>query len=1102
MSTALPDADARTRIAEDTAATLFVEAGAGSGKTASLVARLRRLVVTDGVPLTSIAAVTFTEKAGAELRDRLRAELEEVGADEPGAASAAQALDDLDGAAIGTLHSFAQRVLAEHPVAARLPPLVEVADELSSAVAFEERWATTRRALLDDDALAEPLDLALAAGVTLENLRSLAKLFNGDWDLVADRVLTGDPPAPARLTGLDALVERAATLAERASDCSDASDKFLPSLLAFGDWGAALGGATDDRTRLALLLHAATLRTSYGRQASWGGKDALAGIKAECAALKDEAAAALQTVLDATLRVLSRWIAARVHADALARRDEGRLEFHDLLVLSRELLRHSADVCAALQHRYPRLLLDEFQDTDPIQVELAVRIAKGAASVGHAWEDVVVPPGSLFVVGDPKQSIYRFRRADVAMYLEAQRVLGAAAGAQVSLTTCFRTVAPVVDWVNATFGRLITHEPAAQPAYAALTAHREVGPGAGAPGVPGVTVLGAEGHADKPDAAELRTREARDVAAVVHRAVTEGWPVLDRRTGRWRAAELDDVAVLVPARTSLPYLEEAFDDARVPYRAESSSLVYQAQEVRDLLAAARAVADPSDQLSLVTALRSPLFGCGDDDLWTWRRGGGAFSVLAPAPDPEAEPARATHPVARGLAALRALHHASRWQPPSEVLAALVEQRRVLEVHADGPRARDAWRRIRFVVDQARAWSESEHGGLRAYLVWAAQQGQETSRVAEASLPETDARAVRIMTVHAAKGLEFPIVVLSGTTAAPQNRGGVRVLWPRDGGYAVSLRKNVTTGDFAAAAPVDEQMDERERRRLLYVATTRARDHLVVSLHRAAASTRRTSAYLLAGEGRAAEGASTWEPTDPGVLPAAGLTPPAPLPEWDPWHDQLERVRESTRRQWAVSASGLEGTEPVVVAAARDEDAADAGVEAGRAKGGVDVELPPWSKGRYGTAVGRAVHAVLQAVDLTTGASLVDAVTAQCTAEGVTDQAAVVEALARSALASDLVARAAARTHWREMYVGAVQDDGTVLEGYVDLVYAEDDGSLVVVDYKTDAVPAAALGARAAFYGPQLRAYANLLAASTGRVTAPPQLLFLHPGGAAHPVAVS
>jgi ATP-dependent helicase/nuclease subunit A len=1072
----LPDAAARQKITERTDLTLFVEAGAGSGKTRSLVDRICRLVLHDGVELRHVAAVTFTEKAGAELRDRLRAELEKhTTGDQAHRADAA--LEDLDGAAIGTLHSFAQRILGEHPIEAGLPPLLEVADELSSSVAFEERWAGMQQDLLDDDDIAETLLLGMAAGVELKHLRALAKLLNSDWDLVQERILPDNRPVSTALRGLDELMAQADALATRADECTDLDDKFLPSLPALAAWIPTLRDALDAGQQLEALRHAADLKFpgNRGSGPSWGG--ALDEIRTGCKQWQEDVAQVVRDVVDAALTVLARWLAHRVVDAARARAAEGRLEFHDLLVLSRELLRTRADVRESLQQRYRHLLLDEFQDTDPIQIELAVRIAGGRAAEQERWEDVVVPPGSLFVVGDPKQSIYRFRRADIAMYLRAQQVFGGA-GEPVSLTANFRTVEPIVDWVNDVFGRLIQFEEHQQPAYTPLDPRRRP-----AEGSPAVVVLGVEPHGGgRVPADDLRTWEAADVAGIVRRAVDEAWRVRDGEA--WRPAELDDIAILVPARTSLPFLETALDAAGIPYRAEASSLVYEAQEVRDLLAAARAIADPSDALSLVAALRSPLFGCGDDDLWTWKRDGGAFSVIAP---PDAE--RAEHPVARALVYLRGLHYDARWMAPSEVLTRLVIDRRMLELAAAGPRTRDAWRRLRFVVDQARAWSESEHGGLRAYLAWAHLQGAETSRVVEAALPETDARSVRIMTVHAAKGLEFPIVVMSGMTTAQKNQSGVRLRFLPDGSWAVAVRKGVTTGDFETAAALDEQMDEKERLRLLYVAATRARDHLVVSLHRGTSAKDRTSAALLAREGQAAAGAvEAWtvDPDDtpvPLVSPAdAGVSPR----DWAAWAAELEQVRMASRVPSAFSASGLEGTEPEV--------ASEAGLPGGSAKGGVDVELPPWSKGRYGTAIGRAVHGVLQSIDLATGAGLDDTVAAQCVAEGVEVHADVVTALVRSALASEPVQRAAVRQYWREMYVGTLQDDGTVLEGFVDLVYREDDGSLVIVDYKTDAIPAEAVAARTQYYAPQIRAYVHGITSATGHDAAP-VLIFLNPEAA-------
>jgi ATP-dependent helicase/nuclease subunit A len=1067
----LIDQAARARIRDDTASTLFVEAGAGSGKTSSLVHRVLTLVTVDRIPLSRIAAVTFTEKAGAELRDRLRTGLEEAGSraeadgDHELVDVVAQALDDLDAAAIGTLHSFAQRALAMFPIQAGLPPLIDVLDEVGSSVAFDTRWVAIRRELLDDDGMAEELLRALGSGISLDNLRSLARAFGNDWDLIAERVLA-HPREPFVRPKTDDLVRLSILLAERASECSDPDDKFLPRLAAVADWGQRLAAATTDGERFSALSDAEALKIGNGVTKKWQD---LPGIKAEVEALKADALRRRDLISEATVRPLARWIAERVSASAAERRAEGRLEFHDLLVLARDLLRRDAGVREQLQSVFSRLLLDEFQDTDPIQIELAVRIAGGRDASADDWRDVVVPPGSLFVVGDPKQSIYRFRRASIETYLDAQTRLGE----PVALTSNFRTVAPTLEWINDVFGRVIQESSNAQPAYRALDATRHTA-GSG----PAVVVLGATAHDDKPLASQLREREAHDAAATIALAIAEKWTV--HEGDGWRPVDFDDIAVLVPARTSLPFLEKAFEEFGIPYRAEASSLVYQASDIRDLMMAARAIADASDRMSLVAALRSPLFGCGDDDLWTYRRDGGSLAVTAPIPDD-----LTSHPVGTALAYLRKLARDAEWLSPAGVLERLTVDRRVLEVAEHRPRTRDVWRQLRFVIDQARAWSDQQHGGLRDYLGWAARQADDSSRVAESVLPETDARVVRVMTVHAAKGLEFPMVVLSGMSSQPMTSRGVRLLWTADG-YSVRLTRRMQTNDFAAAQPLDEQMDGLERRRLLYVAATRAEDHLVVSLHRREGSTVQTPAAILAAAG-GADGALHLDPT---ADPLAGLVvPPIDPPlAHGPWLETVTHAQAAAREIAARSASGLEGTDPEVVLAPE----AELVEAAGRQKGARGLDSPVWAKGRYGSAVGRAVHAVLQAVDLAEPAHVEELIAAQASAEGVGDLVEIVRGYVHSALGSSAVREASSLEHWKESFAGTTDSEG-VLEGFIDLIYRRPDGSLVVVDYKTDAVPDAAIPSRVAYYAPQIRAYGQMVEAATG-VQPDLRLVFLDASG--------
>ncbi|MCB0972694.1 MAG: UvrD-helicase domain-containing protein, partial [Acidimicrobiales bacterium] len=407
------------------------------------------------------------------------------------------------------------------------------------------------------------------------------------------------------------------------------------------------------------------------------------------------------------------------------------------------------EVRERLHHRYRALLLDEFQDTDPIQIEIAVRIAAADPSSPEAgtlpWAQVPVRPGHLFFVGDAKQSIYRFRRADISLFLEAADRYGDV-GDLVHLSTNFRTGGPIIDWVNHTFATLLAEPPdtdvpvPSQPAYVDLRARRDVPPQP--TGGPPVSVIGRAEAPRSASAADLRTAEAAQVAATIVRIRAEGWQVDDGRDPdtdeqRWRPARLGDVTVLVPARTSLPFLEDALDDAGIAYRAESSSLVYSSRAVRDLLMVLRAADDPTDHLAVVAALRSPLLACGDDDLFRHKvLQRGHWSHHAPQPD-TVEPG----PVAEGLAYLGELHRARHWSSPAELAERVARDRRLFELGFAEGRTRDTWRRLRFVIDQAREWGEATDGTLRQYLHWVARQSGDGARVAEAVLPETDDDAV-------------------------------------------------------------------------------------------------------------------------------------------------------------------------------------------------------------------------------------------------------------------------------------------------------------------------------------------------------------------------
>ena len=1115
------DEMARQTVANDLDRTLFVEAGAGTGKTTALVGRIVNLVLEGdaGIPLNQIAAITFTEAAAAELRERVRLmfEHELVAAHEVGnsvrAERCAVALADADIAAIQTLHGFAQRLLSEFPVEVGIPPRVEVIDEVRSQLAFEERWSGFLDRLYEDPNLEEFIVRAAILGVSLggRELRNVAHIFDDNWDRLRDIDASPVTPTPINFDGIREAIHQ---IEELESFCTDDEDKLLEKIRGARQAFTRFKNAASDHERLRVTRALPSVGGRIGKAPNW--TISVDEARATCARLKEASDTLLGDVANQTLTQFGARIAQFTVESAEARREEGVLEFHDLLVLAHHLLRSSTTARTSLSDRYRVLMLDEFQDTDPIQISLALLLAssieEGAAT--NDWTTLTPGAGRLFMVGDPKQSIYRFRRADIKLFLAAREQFS---DGSVSLQQNFRTVEPVIDAVNGLFAEVMPEDTEGQAKYSPLLAnrlpsdtadHRPLVIGSGMPVLAG----------------ELRDAEASEVASVIAdiRANPSNWPVDDGKGG-WRDPELSDITILLPTRTSMTQLSAALDDLDIAFRADTGTLVYETQEVKDLLNVLQAIDDPSDEIALVAALRSPLYACGYDDLYAFRKAGGRFSIDVSMPD-----AVEGTVVAEGIGHIRSLSARKWWDEPSELLLRLIDERFAMALPAHGRRARDTWRRLRYIVDQARAFAETGGGDLRSYLAWTRLQGVDGSRAHEPMLPEPDDIAVQIMTIHGSKGLEFPITIVSGMTTLFSRRATAgEVVWGEPGELPeVRAKSSVSTARFDQAKELDAEMDQPERDRLLYVALTRARDHLVISgYHKLDKKGKAVPSHGATISAWARDSGSElvrfWDaPETPPAAPPAE-TDRAEIPVIDTpdvWAARHHARLTTGGARSAISATALARSVAAGTVAGSsghgaspDSTFAGSSTVAGDTAGeGPDVDedirdgddtahdggLPPrvFTRGRAGSAIGSAVHGVLQLLDLANveESDIAALCESQAWAESVPEHVDTIAGAVRSALKANIVQLCRTAPHHKELYVAAPVGSMTV-EGYVDLLVETPDG-LVVVDYKTDSVRTDAdVDAKLAHYALQGTAYALAVEKATGQTVHDVQFVFARPG---------
>jgi ATP-dependent helicase/nuclease subunit A len=1137
-----PDQMDRTRATTIFDRNLVVTAGAGTGKTAILVERALNLLGKGAASIDDLALITFTDKAAAELRLRLGRGLERLlalssarPAGTPDRAEdadrswewlvaegvpaeairrvALQGLQGLDGAAIGTIHAFCADILRRHPREAGVDPQFAADDGSFFAGVFDESWraclsadlgagvlraAEWRRALgpAGTPALVRDLALALSRATLPEEARA--------------PVAPADPVVLLSAVVRDAL-ERLGRSGDERRDARPALARFLAAAPALLEAFLAGGVAALRRVETPLTLEAAAAAdlSDVGGRSTGGAQDEMAE-----AALRARDILKLLAGLDETTTMALHAVAFPVAAAAsechLAR---GFVSFDAMLRRTRDLLARDHAVRRALGRRYRRMLVDEFQDTDPLQYEILFFLAGGETPPAADPYRTVLEPGRLFIVGDPKQSIYRFRGADIAAYRRAVEHTLRCGGEEVRLTASFRSPAALLDPLNRLFedwlgpaGRWAEdHAPPYDRIRSALPAVQDG---------PRVVIASVESEPGAT-ADERRAAEAAAIAAwVAARAGPEG---------SGRPHRYHDIAILFRAMTHAGLHARALRAAGVPFVIEGGKDFHERPEVSDLMVLLRAVVSPNDGPALLAVLRSPLGAVPDSELARFARAGGRLvGGESTPPDTAVSPAATDCPnLARALAWLDTFRREMAVLPADLVIQRALVSTPLLLLHAaahDGPQRLANLRKL-----ETMARSHAARGLTLEETIALVEEAFE-GRAPEGESPLADEThdAVRVLSIHKAKGLEYPVVFvpdLGREEARGRGASEAEAAWVRHGERGLlALRPDSRRWNAAWVlhALDARRHEEAEERRVFYVACTRARERLVlVNSHRDRRAPWRDRlsilGYVIGDDGSfPPEG-----PLDAGVVHVI-LRPAdtAPVPVAADGHDAVERAAlAGTEAARLMAASAVppvrwpSGTRP------EDRPEPDGRTDAAQD----DRTRPAPSLHRGGRAgadepllrrlAGLAVHAALEAWDFRDGAALLARAASEAAraaaeeplpgargealaAAAARETGIIVEAFLRSPLPARL---AGAVLLGREIPLLWRGRAGEVWTGACDILF-EERGLLVVGDWKTDD-PNEDLLQAAAVHRDQMGRYVEAVRAAFPDRSVAGEILFVRRGTA-------
>ena len=834
----------------------LVEAGAGSGKTAVLAGRIA-LLLAEGVAPRSIAAVTFTEFAASELLMRVR---EFVGAladgDVPpqlrvvlpeGLSEAqrrrlAAASDALDELTCSTIHGFCLRLITPYPVEADLDPGAAVMDRDQADLAFQEitdAWLREELTgevdgLLPELVLRNPHGTVVLIRTIVDHLRrhrAVAHEVPEDLAPLATAYREAADGFTTFMSNVDAEEPESAAIATRFRELGELLTAYLPVRAPAHIVALLLTAPHPD-----LCTQAGALR-KYQKKGKWRVAAKRAGLsQAEGDRLNDLASTHYARCCE-TWTTVHQTVASHVLAELIPllqpvmdrfrdyKRSAALIDFDDLIFAARDLLRDHDDVRQALAARFTRVLVDEFQDTDTLQTEIFWRLCGDppAERDGADWTTFTLRPGTLFLVGDPKQAIYRFRGADIAAYVRAREAFRSqAADGVLSIATNFRSCPPIMDYVNNRFERLLSEENG-QPGFQALEPFQPTRANGPSVAALDIAVADENGKATVP---QQRDGEAAAIAQMCARLIGDE-PIRDPESGEQRPCRAGDIALLAPTGSELWRYEEALERRGIPVATQAGKGLFRRQEIQDLIAVTRVLADHRDTLALGALLRGPLVGLSEEELldivWALPRSDDAPDEL-PRLDLGVAPDTVAHGHARvTIEKLQTLRRQVNATTPHSILAQAIDMLRIRPILLQRHRgqAERALANVDLYLSFSRAYAVR---GLRAFAEAMTAAWSDEARAVEGR-PDAQEDSVALYTMHAAKGLEWPIVVPVNTMTRVRTTETAVTDRVRGRFYCSVL--GVEPSGYATARDHEKSELDRERVRLWYVATTRARELLVL-----------------------------------------------------------------------------------------------------------------------------------------------------------------------------------------------------------------------------------------------------------------------------------